>query len=146
MPSFLSKVFGRKKHDDKDGSQPSFSLLDGKFEVVSPPVSPTTVDFAAESANGRFRDTLALFRAKSGPTNVSTTHHSDLPHLSLNLPGPKDEANSRALGVVFEADPDGTIVLPDSVIGERRLSPLEALILVRACSQAIATRGTSYSP
>ena len=65
---------------------------------------------------------------------------SDAPHLTLNLPVPKEQ-RSRALGVVFEADPNDIATLPDDVIGAKRLSPLEALLLVKACSSAIVNHG-----
>ena len=64
----------------------------------------------------------------------------DAKALTLNLPVPKEQ-RSRALGVVFEADPNDTTTLPDNVIGERRLTPLETLVLVKACSQAIVNHG-----
>ena len=86
---------------------------------------------------------FSLFRTKSRPTSPPPDTHkaaSDAPHLTLNLPVPKEE-RSRALGVVFEADPNDTSTLPDNVIGERRLTPLETLLLVKACSQAIIDNG-----
>lgn len=63
-----------------------------------------------------------------------------MPHLTLNLPVPK-ERETRALGVVFEADPDDVGFISEKLIGERRLNPLEALLLVKACSSAIVQRG-----
>lgn len=153
MPSFLSKVFGRKK-DDK-GSPRSSShisdgeLLDGKFESVS----PSATKFP-EAANGKRagltkekeKDTgFSLFRSKSPASPETTVKPLDVPHLSLNLPEPKDDSASRTLRAVFEADPDTQLSLSDAVIGSRRLSPLETLILVRTCLQAIAARGTFYN-
>ncbi|KAF8063961.1 hypothetical protein FPV67DRAFT_1420121 [Lyophyllum atratum] len=152
MPSFLSKVFGRKK-DDKEsprssGHLSSSELLDGKFESVSP--SATTFPEVANgkgAGQGKEKDAgFSLFKSKSSPASPEATEKRvEIPHLSLNLPGPKDESASRALGVVFEADPEARILLSDAAIGGRRLNPLETLILVRACSQAITARGTSYS-
>lgn len=147
MPSFLSKVFGRKKSDDKRAS--NGSLLEGKFEAVSPNVSPTADNFTGTPhGNGHAKDSFTLFKTKSRTLLTPEQPHEpriDLPQLSLHLPGPKDDSNSRALGVVFEADPDAQILLPESVIAKRRLTPLEALILIRACSQAITERGTPYA-
>ncbi|GLB44295.1 putative protein with domain of unknown function (DUF1708) [Lyophyllum shimeji] len=146
MPSFLSKVFGRKK-DDKEsprspGQQSDSELLDGKFESVSPSATkfPEVVN---EKVQGKEKDTgFTLFKSKSRPSSPEDTEkRQDVPHLSLNLPGLKDESASRALGVVFEADPEAQILLSDAAIGGRRLNPLETLILVRACSQAITARG-----
>lgn len=167
MPSFLSKVFGRKK-DDKDASpraaRPSESLLEGKFEVVSPTVSPSAANFPDIAANGKSnghgngkdkeKDSgfSTLFKSKSRPASTdvpqSQKKSDQLPSpLSLNLPEPEQaDSSSRALGVVFEADPDAQILLTDAAIGERRLSPAETLTLVQACSQAITARGRTCTP
>ncbi|KAK0502527.1 hypothetical protein EDD18DRAFT_695372 [Armillaria luteobubalina] len=145
MPSFLSKVFGRKK-DDKEPSAgrrtSTASLLEGKFEAVSPTVSlpADKLPEAKEKEKGK-EIGFGLLRTKSATPVLSTYAPSGVPHLSLNLPGPKNGANTRSLGVVFEADPDSQILLSQSEIGGRRLNPLETLILVRACSQAIVARG-----
>ncbi|KAJ6627280.1 hypothetical protein B0H10DRAFT_433133 [Mycena sp. CBHHK59/15] len=158
MPSFLSKVFGRKKDDTKESrSQHRASsdapLLEGKFEAVPPTISPTSARFedSAEATSNdkeKERDGFGLFKTKPKASPAVTPDQSQSVaqrkvldyHLSLNLPGPKEES-TRALGVVFEADPDAQILLPESVIAERRLSPLEAFLLVQACSQAINARG-----
>jgi hypothetical protein len=161
MPSFLSKVFGRKKDDTKDArsqQRPSSdaSLLEGKFEAVPLATTPTTprFDVSATATPGdkekeKDKDNFALFKNKSVRTSPAATPDQSVAqskvfdyHLSLNLPGPKEES-TRALGVVFEADPDAQILLSESVIAERRLSPLEAFLLVQACSQAINARGPS---
>ncbi|KAK0216541.1 hypothetical protein EDD85DRAFT_435586 [Armillaria nabsnona] len=145
MPSFLSKVFGRKK-DDKEPSAgrrtSTASLLEGKFEAVSPTVSlpADKLPEAKDREKGK-ESGFGLLRTKSATPVLSTYTPSEVPHLSLNLPGPKNGANTRSLGVVFEADPDSQILLSQSEIGGRRLNPLETLILVRACSQAIVARG-----
>ncbi|KAF5353537.1 hypothetical protein D9756_007832 [Leucocoprinus leucothites] len=150
MPSFLSKVFGRKK--DGKGSPPSRgrgsdgSLLEGKFEAISPVDSPSAAEFPnnAPKANGKERDgTFGLFKVKSRPSRSSSPEPNkkeNLPQLSLVLPVPKEDAQTRALGVVFETDSDAQI-LTDDAIGKRTLTPLEALILIRTCSQAIVARG-----
>ncbi|KAJ6501705.1 hypothetical protein C8R47DRAFT_1008447, partial [Mycena vitilis] len=151
MPSFLSKVFGRKKDDTKTDAQPQprpssdASLLEGKFEAVPKVSSPATPHFevSPDSPKEKDRDAFGLFKSKSNrtPTEQPAAHGRALDwHLSLNLPGPKEES-TRALGVVFEADPDAQILLPESVIAERRLSPLEAFLLVQACSQKISAHG-----
>ncbi|KAJ7111546.1 hypothetical protein C8R43DRAFT_903926 [Mycena crocata] len=153
MPSFLSKVFGRKKEDTKEPRRPSSdaSLLEGKFEAVPPVTTPTTPRFEVPDVSTadkeKEKDGFTLFRTKSTHTSPVATPDQSVAHgkvfdyhLSLNLPGPKEES-TRALGVVFEADPDAQILLPESVIAERKLSPLEAFLLVQACSQAITARG-----
>ncbi|TRM60962.1 hypothetical protein BD626DRAFT_503341 [Schizophyllum amplum] len=126
MRSILHKAFGRKK-DEKDARsqarQSRSSLLDGKFERVSPTVSPSVENFPESSKKAE--------NGKSGNYR-----------LTLNLPsGAKEEAGPRELGTVFEADPGAYSLVPQSVINERRLSPPEALILLRACSQSIIAHG-----
>ncbi|KAJ7071500.1 hypothetical protein C8F01DRAFT_437329 [Mycena amicta] len=132
MPSFLSKVFGRSKKEEKDTRQrPSSdaSLLEGKFEAVPPVLTPTTPSF---NGNAPSKDLSKQRSAVDG---------KDLGwHLSLNLPSPKEQT-SKALGAVFEADPDAQILLSDAAIAERRLNPLEAFLLVQACSQSITAHG-----
>jgi len=148
MPSFFSKVFGRKK--DKTASSPSRgrasdgSLLDGKFEAVSP--VNTRIDEFPENAlgaNGREKVLASgLSRAKSQRSQSfpNPKREENLPQLSLTLPPPKDDTQTSPLGVVFEAGPDVQI-LTDDAIGSRLLTPSETLILVRICSQAIIARG-----
>ncbi|KAI0370977.1 hypothetical protein BV20DRAFT_966087 [Pilatotrama ljubarskyi] len=158
MAAFLSKVFPRKKEKDSNKRASASSLLEGKFEAVSPTVSPSAAKFdeapQKPKARGREKEKekdkekekesgFSLFRPKSRPLSPPPDARktvSDAPHLTLNLPVPKEE-RSRALGVVFEGDPDDIAVLPDNVIGERRLNPLEALLLVKACSSAIIANG-----
>ncbi|KAF7421224.1 hypothetical protein PC9H_011745 [Pleurotus ostreatus] len=154
MPSFLSKVFGRKKDEkeESNGRASESSLLEGKFEAVSPNVSPTAAIFS-ENGHGKEKEKerdlgFSLFKAKSNtptvtsPTSPSAQKHGDFLQLSLNLSStPKDESNSRPMGSVFDADPDAQILLSESVIGERRLTPQESITLVRASSQAITARG-----
>lgn len=151
MPSFLNKVFGYKKHDDKEAARPTreasdSSLLDGKYEAIV--VSPTGSTFTeAQQSKDPDREVgFSLFKPKTrGVSQKSAQRHSeDVPHLTLQLPGPKQNSDSRSLGVVFEADPDSQIVLDDAVIAAKRLNPLEALILVRACAQAITERGMFF--
>ncbi|KAF8963282.1 hypothetical protein BDZ97DRAFT_1732200, partial [Flammula alnicola] len=153
MHAFLSKVFGRKK-DDKETSPTSLApgeLLDGKFEAVSPNVSPSAANFLeldpkVNGHEGKDREQdigFSLFRAKSRPSSpaVKPKKLDTLPHLSLNFREAEGESPSRELGFLFDADPNAETLLTDVVIGQRRLNPLEALVLIQACSQAITTRG-----
>ncbi|KAI0298969.1 hypothetical protein B0F90DRAFT_1729691 [Multifurca ochricompacta] len=142
MPSFLSKLLGRKKTQEPDSfadkrGQPS-SLLEGKFEAVSPNVSPSAAHFTDLSAaqikgtdKPKDKDTpFHLFRTKSRPSSDSPTVEKavpDVPHLSLNLPITKDRG--QALDVVFESDPEAFALLNEAAIGERRLTPHETLSL-----------------
>ena len=148
MPSFLNKVFGYKKHDDKEAARPTrepsdSTLLDGKYEAIDPVRSPTSSTFAATlQTKDSDRDAgFSFFRPKNRGQKSAQKRPENLPQLTLHLPGPKENSDPRALGVVFEADPDSQIVLDDAVIAAKRLSPLEALILIRACSQAITEHG-----
>ncbi|TFK47158.1 hypothetical protein OE88DRAFT_1728626 [Heliocybe sulcata] len=158
MPSFLNKVFGRNKDDKESPKQAKrdsvqSSLLEGKFEAVSPSVSPSAAEFAEgaqEKAKSKQKEREkeggfpAIFRTKSrqtSPTRESPNHVDNAPHLSLNLPGFGDERSSRPLGSVFNADPASRTTLSEAVIGEKRLSPSETLLLVRTCSRAIVDRG-----
>jgi hypothetical protein len=139
MPSFLSKVFGRKKQDENDDlNRPSdVSLLEGKFEAISPTVSPTANNFLEIFGKDKEKDGN---KPKYG-RNRSLGPLDELPHLTLKLPDPNEGLNVRPLGVVFEADPTSQIVLSDNEIGKRMLTPSEALTLVNACSFAIIERG-----
>jgi hypothetical protein len=131
MPSFLSKVFGRgKKHDEKSRDAPS-SPLGGKFEAVRlSPGPPSLNENGDKSANGK---------EKTSPTREMKL--TEAPLLSLNLSGIQDASSSQPSSAVFDADPDSRVLLPDSVIGAKRLSPSETLALVKTCGQAITERG-----
>lgn len=161
MPSILSRLLGRKKSQepeslaDKSGFSPP--LLEGKFEVVSPTVSPSAAYFTdpgAAQIRGLERpkdkeSPLHVFRARSRPSSDLSTVEKvekaapNVPHLSLNLPVIKERG--RALDVVFESGSDTLALLNETTIRERRLTPHEALSLVRACSQVILERGASPS-
>ena len=149
MPSFLSKVFGRKKGEEKEigtprsvkrGSDPS--LLEGKFEVVPSTVSPSTPKFPEDPhASDRGKDKggdkagpFGLLRSKSRPQPSSPT--TDAPHLTLRLPGTIDR-NHDSLAASFNPQADE---MDDSIL-TRRLTPTETLLLIDACSKAITERG-----
>jgi hypothetical protein len=162
MPSILSRLLGRKKSQEPESlsDKPGHSsLLEGKFEVVSPTVSPSAAFFTdpgAAQIRGVERpkdkeSPLHVFRARSRPSSDLSTVHVEkvervapnVPHLSLNLPVIKERG--RALDVVFESGSDALALLNETAIRERRLLPHEALSLVRACSQVILERGVSPS-
>lgn len=142
MPSFLSKVFGRKKQDGKEPSRSSKrssdpSLLEGiKFEAVSPTVSPTASHFPEK---GKEKDpAFGLFRVKSraqsplpGPREPASNGY----HLTLNLSLAKDDKSRLAF------EPESSQTLPDDVLNERRLTPSETLSLIDACAKALTERG-----
>ncbi|KAK2460409.1 hypothetical protein APHAL10511_007574 [Amanita phalloides] len=144
MPSFLSKVFGRKKQDDKDDSAP----LGGPYENISPTVSPSASNFpdSVTSSVVKEKDSgFPLFKNKFRAAATESHQKPDVaPHLALNLPSSlsrQEDSPTRALDVVFEADFDARFLLDDAVIGERRLSPTETLVLLRICTRSIASRG-----
>ena len=151
MPSFLSKVFGRKKGDDKDSTTPRSvkrtsdpSLLEGKFEAVPSTISPSTPKFsedihATEKGKDREGDKsrqFGLLRSKSKPQPSPTT---DAPHLTLRLPGTTDK-DEDSLAASFHPQADAT---DDSSL-TRRLTPGETLSLIEACSKAITERGGEH--
>lgn len=148
MPSFLTKVFGRKNLKEGERSPGARSatgeLLDGKFEDVSPTISPAAAHFPELQTNGSPRGRGAdrtisesklrtFFRSKSRSRATSPVGQQrkleELPQLPLSLLANlnQDEAE---------------VLLSDSVIGERRLTPVEAVGLVKVCSQAINNHGT----
>ncbi|PPQ91621.1 hypothetical protein CVT25_012802 [Psilocybe cyanescens] len=157
MHSFLSKVFGRKEKDSETSPttlRPG-ELLDGKFEAISPNVSPSAANFLeldsqTDGENGKDKDKdkdkdarFSLFRAKSRPSPPEVTYKTPvpLPQLSLDFAATNGESSTRTLESFLSVDPDAQILLSDTIIGRRRLNPLEALVLIRACSQAIVARG-----
>ncbi|TCD59866.1 hypothetical protein EIP91_011275, partial [Steccherinum ochraceum] len=118
MPSFFSKVFGRKKDEKESPAAHSrrhsanASLLEGKYEAVSPTTSPTADKFRNElgqHGKDKEKDGFSLFRPRSRSTaspQTETSKSSALtPHLELNLTAAKEPKN-RALAVVFEAADD----------------------------------------
>ncbi|THH30472.1 hypothetical protein EUX98_g3724 [Antrodiella citrinella] len=148
MPSFFSKVFGRKK-DDKPAAHArrhsaSASLLEGKYEAVSPTTSPTSDKFHSDQGKEKEKDAgFSLFRPRSrstaSPKDENGKSSSHKPRLELNLTVAR-VPKTRTLGVVFEGADDRGI-LPVTVISERRLTPSESLLLVKACAAAIVDRG-----
>ena len=154
MPSFLSKVFGRKKGDEKDSATPRStkrisdpSLLEGKFEAVPSTISPSTPKFpegthASDKGKDKEGDKggpFGLLRSKSkpqpsSPTTTGTT--TDTPHLTLRLPATIDK-NGGSFDASFNPQADES----DDSISTRRLTPLETLVLIQACSKAITERG-----
>ena len=153
MYAFLSKVFGRKK-DDRDAPSSSQQvlgpgeLLGGRFEAVSPNVSPSAqfsqlipdINEASKDKEEEKDAGFSFFKGKWRPASpdVRPTRKLDvLPHLSLNFQETKAISAKPDLGLLFTTEQ----ILSDAVIGQRRLNPLEALILVQACSRAIIARG-----
>ncbi|KAG2112605.1 uncharacterized protein F5147DRAFT_771146 [Suillus discolor] len=119
------------------------TLLDGKYEAVSPlNFTAPTLTTLSKAQTAKDHAGFSLFRPKSRytPPNSSYKRTENLPQLSLRLPGLKDDAESLQLGV-FEVDLESQRIFDESVIGAKLLTPLEALILVRACAQSITERG-----
>jgi hypothetical protein len=140
MHAFLSKIFGRKKDEKKDEETSPTTLsptqlLDGKFEAVSPTVSPSASTFLElDQANVEHDKSVTGSKATTRPASPEgkSSKLDTLPHLSLNF------GESRTDSFLLDDEIHG---LSDSLIGERRLNPLEALILIRSCSQAITAHG-----
>ena len=149
MPSFLSKVFGHKKGDEKDSPTPRSgrrssdpSLLEGKFEAVPSNISPSTHQFpedahASEKVKDRDGDRVGRFgllRSRSKPRTASST--TNAPHLTLHLSGTtsrNDGSLVNSLNPLADESNDS--------ISTRRLTSAEALLLIEACSKAITERG-----
>jgi len=153
MPSFLSKVLGRKK-EDKDSANTSSSptsdpsLLGGKFERISPTVSPSAGKFsnvqATRSSDARkdkekMKDgPFSLLRMKSKDTSSKQQDpESEAPQLSLFLEPEADQTLANALEAELRT-------MTDADIARSRLTPKQALTLVQACSKAITDRGTLF--
>jgi len=149
MPSFLSKVFGRKKGDDRDSTTTrpakrisNSSLLEGKFEAVPSTISPSSPKFPEDvhalekgkDREGEKGGSFGLLKSKSKPQPSSPL--SDAPHLTLRLPGTIDK-NDDSLVSSLNPQADES---KDS-ISTRRLTPAETLLLIEACSKAITERG-----
>jgi hypothetical protein len=149
MPSFLSKVFGRKK-DDRDSSptnQPGpGELLGGKFEAISPNVSPSATRFLELQSDPPKLPVfdefgLPFFRTKSRPSSPEAKPKrlfDSLPPLSLDFDDLKDK--SAYNGYIFE-ESNSEAIFSNNALGQRRLNPMEALVLIDACSKAIISRG-----
>lgn len=135
MPSFLSRVFGGKKDDDKKErrlSAPS-TLLEGKFEAVSPSVSPSAHNFTVPLPE-KEKD-KGLLRTFSRAQDKDKDKATDLPpHLSLNL---SDTRNLATLDEVFRG-----AVLSDDELRDKTLSVNDCLALVKVCAAVIALHGT----
>lgn len=169
MPSFLSKVFGRKKDEQTNGhssapaqAQPKHkasnpSLLEGKFEQIVTPETPIQTNFGNALPNAapavssplskvtsRDAGGFGLFRSKSRPVSPQTTHKplDELPSLTLALPTQQGDTDGNGLGVDFEGE-NKLPVLEESVIGAKRLSVEECKQLVEACAKVILERGLS---
>ena len=153
MPSFLSKVFGRKKSDDKESTTirsvkriSDASLLEGKFEAVPSTISPSALRFpedvlASEKGKDREGDKSRPFGlSKPKPRLQPSSPITDAPHLTLRLPGTIDK-NDDSLVTSLSPQADES----DDSISTRRLTPPETLLLIQACSKAITERGGECS-
>ena len=168
MPSFLSKVFGRRKDELANGhtsapakAQPKHkasnpSLLEGKFEQVVTPETPIQTNFAnalptatpvvsspLSKVTSREGVGFGLFRSRSRPASPLTTHKplDELPSLTLALPTQQGDTDRDGLGVDFEGE-SRLPVLEESVIGAMRLNVEECKQLVDACTKVILERGS----
>jgi len=142
MPSFLSKVFGHKKGDEKEStttrsvkriSDPS--LLEGKFEAIS--LSTPKFSEDVHASNDRESDKAGVFGlTRPKPKSQLSSPITNAPHLTLRLPGLIDR-NGDSLVPSFNSQANES----DDSISMRRLTPAETLLLIEACSKAITERG-----
>ncbi len=172
MPTFFSKILNLGKDKDKKGDngtkepqsptspksgkrQSIHSLLEGKFEAVSPTVSEQGGNAGKEKeAKGTAesdsdKDKVTLLSKPKSRTKSPTRRSDDFPRLTLNLTLPNASANEKKDGVrelrtVLEGTVDGAPLLDDATLGETRLSPSDALKLMKACAGVINERGACF--
>jgi len=130
-------IFNQQQKPDKQTGIPGFTLFRTKSRPANSSLSPTkrigelpTLSFNYNYEKGTPTSTSSPF----SPFSQTSTSP-----ISLSSP-----SASRVLGVVFEGD-DRHILLDEKVIGATRLSPAEALVLVRSCSLVIAERGMLFT-
>lgn len=171
MPSFFAKVglFSPKKKPEQPSASStaatkakkrhsaSPSLIDKeKFESISKPTSPAAEEFAQNAQERakavKNKDAKSpLLRPKSprfGAHGKEATN-KDVPQLQLELPpiiqnGKQDSSLDSALGLRS----DKPELLEWQALGEKRLTPEQALTLIQACAEVVKLRGTlasSYS-
>ncbi|KLO16470.1 hypothetical protein SCHPADRAFT_208777 [Schizopora paradoxa] len=175
MPTFFSKILNLGKDKDKKGDSGTkdpqsptspkhskrhsiHSLLEGKFEAVSPTVSEQgelaakeqqEAKGTAESDSDKEKEKDKLVTLLSRPkarTKSPTRRSDDFPRLTLNLTLPsasdgEKKGGTRDLRTVLEGTVDGAPLLDDATLGKTRLSPPEALKLMKACAGVINERG-----
>lgn len=147
MPSFLSKLLGKKKHADTS------DLLDGeRYEAVPSEISPSTSTFPENTHTPKSpphkskSHGLGLNirrRAASPPPRPERDSDISAPVvppslLSLDLPSSKPEEKRNEeldLGLSNQT-------LNEEVLRKKRLTPAEALYLVQKTSEIISERGT----
>lgn len=156
-----------KEGSPKQGKRASIqSLLEGKFEAVSPTVSPSVQRFdekdkvlgkdkekpAGAAAGGLFRPKSRMATGAGGGRGGRKSASTPQLKLDIDLPlgeglvlaSPKDgDARGREFDALVLAG--GGEVLDDATLGARRLCPEEALKLMQACKEVIISRGASFA-
>ncbi|EIN05689.1 hypothetical protein PUNSTDRAFT_91263, partial [Punctularia strigosozonata HHB-11173 SS5] len=147
------------------------SLLGGKYEAVSvhsssappSPIQPKELGKVNEKEKDKEKDKEkekekekdgghggfgGIFRVRSRPMSpvrgraVSPIREQPQSPSLLDLPGLTDVEVQRSLGTLFETDPVAETTLDESAIAGRRLTPLETLVLVKACGEYINEHGS----
>ena len=169
MPTFFSKILhlGKDKEKDKKNGEPAsptspkgnrrvsiHSLLEGKFEAVSPTVSEQ------DEADGKLQQQQKGYDVKDGDrekdksslpllyrpksrTKSPSRRSEDVPRLTLtlNLPSVTEASTDRRVSPTFKSIIEGVPTLDDATLGVTRLSPQNALKLMKACAASINSRG-----
>jgi hypothetical protein len=145
MLSIFSRFLGKKK----PAEQASASLLGGeRYEAVPHDVSPSpTFPDAAQQPQSpprqknKSKDVPINPRRKQGISEAEATVE-DAPTLSLNLPDPRlEEKKNQGLGIVFQGVSDGSPLLNDAILGDKRLTPAETSYLVQKTAEVIYDHG-----
>ena len=150
MASFFTKVFSKKKAEERGQSSSSKQtleppLLEGRYEAISPTVSPSAEKFLGRDQTIKPKEekekgNAGLLKNLSRGSAVQQLKRAErAPHLSLHLaPSRTDDNRRRPLEAIFG---EKFTIIDDATLGERRLLPREALPLVKACAQAIILYG-----
>lgn len=149
MPSFFSKLLGKKKHSDNSG------LLDGEryeaipADVPSPPSSGPVLENIPPTKSSSHKSKshglgLHLKRRAQSPPPPPPPEQEPIapPHLSLDLPSSQAEEKQPAdlnLGLGNE-----TLTFSEAILRQKRLTPAETLYLVQKTSEIIQERGMTF--
>lgn len=174
MAAFLSKVFSRKDKDrkkdaeDKNKDRISPTSTGNKRLSMQSQSEGRHGAEASKEKDEKDRSGLALFRPKShhakSPSSSSiptlSKRADDFPQLKLDLdlPGLKNGSAQSGVGLGLAGSTDGDadlrallvdeivarMQIDDATLGEIRLTPAEALVLMSACARVIAARGSYY--
>jgi hypothetical protein len=146
MPSFFSKLFKNKPDQPQQQLRAKASTLSTNSNRERSPSDSHLgnnlgkVTRSLSSPSSTTSPDKRFIRPKS-PTKSSKPAAPGAPLLSLSLPEPKLDEETKSSGIVFETATEGPAV-DEQAIKEKSLSPTETLALVQPCSTVILERGT----